>query len=147
MKARDVMTANPITVIPEATLAEVWDLMREADIRHVPVVRAGVLVGMVSDRDLASLDVARVLTADGAEALRRALATPVVTVMSSDVIFVEIEDDLDDVIELMLEHKVGAIPVVRPDTCDVMGIVSYIDVLQGIQDLVAEAIQDLVVEE
>ena len=38
MKARDVMTPNPITVTPQATLAEVWDLMREADIRHVPVV-------------------------------------------------------------------------------------------------------------
>lgn len=138
MKARDVMTPNPIAVTPEATLAEVWDLMREADIRHVPVVQAGVLVGMVSDRDLASLDVARVLTTDGADALRRALATPVVTVMSSDVIFVEMEDDLDDVIELMLEHKVGAIPVVRSDTRDVMGIVSYIDVLRGVQHLVAE---------
>jgi signal-transduction protein with cAMP-binding, CBS, and nucleotidyltransferase domain len=68
MKARDVMTPNPITVTPEATLAEVWDLMREADIRHVPVVQAGILVGMVCDRDLASFDVARVLTTDGAEA-------------------------------------------------------------------------------
>ena len=147
MKARDVMAPNPITVAPETTLAPVWDLMREADIRHVPVVQAGVLVGMVSDRDLASLDVARVQTADGADALRRALATPVVTVMSSDVILVEMEDDLDDVIELMLEHKVGAIPVVRPDTRDVMGIVSYIDVLRGIRDLVAEGIRDLVAED
>jgi CBS domain-containing protein len=138
MKARDVMTSSPITVTLEATLAEVSDLMREADIRHVPVVKAGVLVGMVSDRDLASLNVARVLTADGADALRRALATPVVTVMSADVIFAEMEDDLDDVIELMLEHKVGAIPVVRPDTREVVGIVSYIDVLREIQDLVAE---------
>jgi acetoin utilization protein AcuB len=138
MKARDVMTSSPITVTLEATLAEVSDLMREADIRHVPVVKAGVLVGMVSDRDLASLNVARVLTADGADAMRRALVTPVVTVMSADVIFVEMEDDLDDVIELMLEHKVGAIPVVRPDTREVVGIVSYIDVLREIQDLVAE---------
>jgi acetoin utilization protein AcuB len=138
MKARDVMTPNPITVTPEAPLAEVWDLMREAGIRHVPVLQAGALIGMVSDRDLVSLDVARMLTTDGGDALRRALATPVVTVMSSDVLFVEMEDTLDDVIELMLEHKVGAIPVVRPDTRDVMGIVSYIDVLRGIQDLVAE---------
>ena len=138
MKARDVMTPNPITVAPDATLAEVWDLMREADIRHVPVVQAGALVGMVSDRDLALLDVARVLTTDGADALRRTLATPVVTMMSSDVIFVEMDDDLDDVIELMLEHKVGAIPVARSDGREVMGIISYIDVLRGIQDLVAE---------
>jgi len=138
MKARDVMTPNPVTVAPDATLAEVWDLMREADIRHVPVVQAGALVGMVSDRDLALLDVARVLTTDGADALRRTLATPVVTMMSSDVIFVEMDDDLDDVIELMLEHKVGAIPVARSDGRDVMGIISYIDVLRGIQDLVTE---------
>ena len=138
MKARDVMTPNPITVAPDATLAEVWDLMREADIRHVPVVQAGALVGMVSDRDLALLDVARVLTTDGADALRRTLATAVVTMMSSDVIFVEMDDDLDDVIELMLEHKVGAIPVARSDGRDVMGIISYIDVLRGIQDLVTE---------
>ena len=138
MKARDVMTPNPITVAPDATLAEVWDLMREADIRHVPVVQAGALVGMVSDRDLALLDVAQVLTTEGADALRRTLATPVVTMMSSDVIFVEMDDDLDDVIELMLEHKVGAIPVAGSDGRDVMGIISYIDVLRGIQDLVAE---------
>ena len=138
MKARDVMTPNPITVAPDATLAEVWDLMREADIRHVPVVQAGALVGMVSDRDLALLDVAQVLTTDGADALRRTLATAVVTMMSSDVIFVEMDDDLDDVIELMLEHKVGAIPVARSDGRDVMGIISYIDVLRGIPDLVAE---------
>jgi CBS domain-containing protein len=58
--------------------------------------------------------------------------------MSSDVIFVEIEDDLEDVIELMLEHKVGVIPVIHPDTREVMGIVSYIDVLRRIPDLVAE---------
>jgi acetoin utilization protein AcuB len=112
--------------------------MREVDIRHVPVVRAGVLIGMVSDRDLASLDVARVLTTDGADALRRALATPVVTVMSSDVISVESEAALDDVIDLMIDNKVGAIPVVLPDTREVVGIASYVDVLRAVRELVSE---------
>jgi acetoin utilization protein AcuB len=138
MEARDVMTPSPVTVTPQATLAEVWDLMREVDIRHVPVVEAGALVGMLSDRDLASLDVARVLTAEGTDALRRALATRVITVMSSDVVSVEAEDDLAEVVDLMLERKVGAIPVVRPDTGHVVGIVSYIDVLRAVRELVAE---------
>jgi acetoin utilization protein AcuB len=127
-----------MTVTSRTTLAEVWDLMREADIRHVPVVEAGVLVGMLSDRDLASLDVARVLTTEGADGLRRALATPAVTAMSSDVIFVDVEADLAEVVELMLEHKVGAIPVVRSDSRQVAGIVSYIDVLRAVRELVAE---------
>ena len=138
MKARDVMTPNPITVTPAATLAEVWDLMREADIRHVPVTRGGILIGMLSDRDLASLDVGRVLTTEGADALRRALGAPVVAAMSSDVISVEPEADLGDMIDLMIENKVGAIPVVLPDTREVVGIASYIDVLRAVQELVSE---------
>jgi len=138
MKAHEVMTRNPITMAPQATLAEVWDAMREADIRHVPVARGGILLGMLSDRDLAALDVGRVLTTEGADALKRALATPVVEAMSSDVISAEPETDLGDVIDLMIENKVGAIPVVQPDTREVVGIVSYIDVLRAVQDLVSE---------
>jgi acetoin utilization protein AcuB len=138
MEARDAMTPNPVTVTPRATLGEVWDLMREADIRHVPVVDAGTLVGMLSDRNLGSLDVAGVLTTEGADALRRRLATPVVTVMSSDVLSVGEEDDLAEVIDLMLEHKVGAIPVVRSGTQELVGIVSYIDVLRAVRELVGE---------
>lgn len=133
------MTPNPVTVSPRATVAEVWDLMRELEIRHVPVVEDGALVGMLSDRDLARLDVARLLTAEGADALRRELATPVIEVMSSDVIFVELETELSDVIGLLIEHRVGAIPVVRSGTRDVVGIVSYVDVLRAVQDLLEEA--------
>ena len=138
MTARELMTVNPVTAAPEATIAEVWDLMREGDIRHIPVVQDGALVGMVSDRDLAHLNVARLLTAEGAEGLRRELATPVVDVMSSDVIFVEPETDLGEVVDLLIENKVGALPVIRPDTREIEGIVSYIDVLRALQELLAE---------
>jgi len=138
MTARDVMTPNPMTVTPQATVAQVFDLMRELDIRHVPVVRGGALVGMLSDRDLAAFDVPRLVLEQGADALRRQLSTPVIKVMSSDVIFVEPDTELSDVVGLMLDSKVGAIPVVRPDTRGVIGIVSYIDVLRSVQDLLEE---------
>jgi acetoin utilization protein AcuB len=138
MIARDVMTENPSTVSPQTTIAEAWDTMRELDVRHVPVVQAGSLVGMLSDRDLASLDVTRVLAGDGAEALLLELSTPVQEVMASDVVSVEAETPLGDVIALFLEHKIGALPVVEPDTSAVIGIVSYIDVLRALQDLLEE---------
>ena len=134
MIARDVMTPNPVTATAQASIAEVWDLMREMEIRHVPVVDGDALVGMLSDRDLARLDVAQVLTARGAEALGRELATPIVEIMSSDVIFVEPETDLSEVVGLLIEHRVGALPVIRPDTRTVVGIISYIDVLRALQD-------------
>ena len=136
MTARDLMTANPATVTPRSRVADAWDLMRELDVRHVPVVHdGGVLVGMLSDRDFAHIDVARLLAAEEADALRRELVAPVVTVMRSDVIYVEPDTDVKDVVELLIENKIGAVPVVRPDTREVVGIVSYIDALRALLDL------------
>ena len=126
MIARDLMTPNPMTVTPQASIADAWELMRELEIRHVPVVEDGALVGMLSDRDLARLDIARML------------AMPIVNVMSSDVIAIEPETELSEVVELLLEHKVGALPVIRSDTRKVVGIVSYIDVLRAVQDRLEE---------
>jgi len=131
--ARELMTLKPATLTAQATIAEAWDLMREMEIRHVPVIDSSGLVGMLSDRDLARVDVARVLMAQGAAALGQELATPIVNVMSSDVIFVEPETDLGEVVDLLIESKVGAIPVIRPDTRSVVGIISYIDVLRALQ--------------
>jgi acetoin utilization protein AcuB len=138
MIARDLMTPNPLTVTPQASIEEAWDVMRELAVRHVPVVEDGVLVGMLSDRDLAQVDIARVLRVEGADALREELKTPIVEVMSSDVISVEPETEVGEVISLLLEHKIGAVPIVEPGTREVLGIISYVDVLRALQDLVEE---------
>lgn len=133
MTARELMTLKPATLTTQATIAEAWDLMRALEIRHVPVTQDGALVGMLSDRDLAQVDIARVLMGQGAAALGQELAAPIVNVMSSDVIFVEPETDLSEVVDLLIESKVGAIPVIRQDTRSVVGIISYIDVLRVLQ--------------
>ena len=137
MTAHDLMTEKPATVSPQTTVAEAWDLMRELDIRHLPVVDGGVVVGMLSDRDLGNLDVARVLTEEGADAVRRGLARPVLELMSTDVVAAEPETDAGELITLFLEQKVGAIPVVQADSRRLIGIVSYIDVLRALQDVLA----------
>ena len=138
MVARELMTPDPLTVSPQATVAEVWDLMREADVRHVPVVQADGLVGMVSDRDLARVDIARLLKAEGAGALRDELATPIARLMSPVVIAVDPESDIGEVIELLIDHRIGAVPVVREETREVLGIISYVDVLRGLSGMLSE---------
>jgi acetoin utilization protein AcuB len=135
MRVQEVMSPNPVTVSPEVSVAEVWDLMRERGIRHIPVLERGVLVGMLSDRDLAHFDMAGVLTSEGADGLRRALATPVAKVMSPDVIDVDPDDDLGEVVDLLVENRIGAVPVVDRETRELVGIVSYIDVLEAVRDL------------
>ena len=138
MTADELMTPNPATVTAQSTIAEACDLMRELDARHVPVVDGEVLIGMLSDRDVGSLDVGRVLTEEGAEGLRRRLARPVAHLMSTDVIAAEPDTDVSELVTLFLEHKVGAIPIVIPDTRRIVGIVSYIDVLREFQHRLEE---------
>lgn len=124
MNARDVMTPNPMTIRWQATVAEAWDLMGEMEGRHVPVVDDGTLVGMLSDRDLGRLDVTRMLVAEGADALRQELATRVAKMMSLDVIAPEPETELGDFVDVLVAHKVGALPVVHPNTRELVGIIS-----------------------
>ena len=138
MIARELMTPDPATVTPETSIAEVWDLMREADIRHVPVVRAAALVGMVSDRDLSRVDIARLLRVEGADAVREELATPIGRIMSPDVIAVGPDTEIGEVIDLLIHHKIGAVPVVVEETREVLGIISYVDVLRALQGLLEE---------
>lgn len=135
MNAEDLMTPNPVTVTPDATLAEVWDLMRDRGIRHVPVVDAGTLVGMLSDRDLSRVDLPRLLTLEGAEALRQELSISVVKVMTPDLVVVEPDTEIDEVVDLLIEHRVGALPVVQTGTGELIGIVSYVDVLRALRDM------------
>lgn len=139
MQAQDVMTPNPVTVPPHTSVAEVWSLMRERALRHLPVIERGSLVGMLSDRDIAHFDLAHLLTVDDAEALRRELGTPAVTVMSADVITVHPDTELGDVVDLLLEHRIGAVAVVRPGTQELVGVVSYVDVLGAVRDLLEVA--------
>lgn len=138
MVVADLMTRNPAVAGPESSIADVWELMRELGVRHVPIVERGVLVGMVSDRDLGPANLMTVLRLDGPAVLRDELARPVATVMSPDVITVGEESDLAEAIGLLVEHKVGALPVVRPDTRQLVGILSYIDVLRAYEAALAE---------
>ena len=138
MIARELMTPDPLTVTPQTSIAEVWDLMREADVRHVPVVQGEALVGMVSDRDLGRVDIARLLTVEGAGTLRDELAMPIVGLMSSAVLAVGPETEIGEVIDLLIEHKIGAVPVVREETREVLGIISYVDVLRGLSGVLSE---------
>ncbi|HEU5189857.1 MAG TPA: CBS domain-containing protein [Methylomirabilota bacterium] len=59
--------------------------------------------------------------------------------MSADVISVRPETEVADVIGLLLEGRVGALPVIRPDTREVLGIISYVDILRALQNQLVEA--------
>jgi acetoin utilization protein AcuB len=133
------MTHRPTAILHTASVRAALAVMLELDVRHLPVVNEDhELVGMLSDRDLRGLPhVHREL--DDALAVPGAieLDEPVTTLMSADVIAAEPADDLAEVLEIMLEHRIGAVPIVSPER-RLVGIVSYLDALRAYQrDLVA----------
>ena len=119
LTVREVMTTNPRTVTPEASLRDVVDIMRNEDVGAVPVVKSdGRLWGIVTDRDI----VIRGL-ADGPSIADRVAAD----VATTDLEVASESDYVADVIGLMGREKVRRVPVVD-DGDRLVGIVSLADV-------------------
>jgi acetoin utilization protein AcuB len=127
LTAHDLMTRNPVSIQDTESLRVAVEVLATLDIRHLPVVdSSGELVGMLSDRDLRGLTP----VAD-ADATTRVLASKVSSVMSDGVLAVDEEADAAEVIDLMIDNKVGALPV-TDDSGSLVGIVSYVDVLRAL---------------
>ncbi len=131
MLTKDIMTENPVTATELMPVAEALALLFELDVRHLPVVRGRELAGIISDRDLRAFSAPS--EDEAIEALERARAANVGSFMNTDPICVDPETDVKEVVELMLSNRVGAIPVCDLDTGDLVGIVSYVDVLRAVQ--------------
>jgi acetoin utilization protein AcuB len=125
-----VMTANPMTAKPDTPIREALQLLEDMEIRHLPVLDDGRLVGIVSDRDLREFRLPLFQEMDNPDFAEELAQTPVSAAMSSLVISVETGEDLGSAIDAMMEHGVGAVPVVERDGDTLVGIVSYVDVLR-----------------
>ena len=127
MKVADVMTRDPLTVAAAETVGQADELMNTSKIRQLPVIEGEELVGIVTDRDIRSFLAGSLL--DNPEARERALNTRVREVMTTEPITLAVDDDLQEAVELLIEQKVGGIPVVD-EAEGLVGIVTYVDVLR-----------------
>jgi len=131
MRVAELMTADPISIAPSATVADALDRMYSHDVRHLPVVRHGRLVGMLSDRDMRGLFIPDPEVAGLFDTNRMSMT--VSDLMSNNPISLPTEADVDDAIEAMLENNIGAVPIVDPLDGTLVGIVSYTDILREAQ--------------
>ncbi len=138
MIADEVMTRDPITVDEQASISDALSLLADQGIRHLPVVRGGDVVGILSDRDFRGLGLEVVHDLASYERLRARLSQPVSTLMSSDVITIDRDAEAADIVEVMLEERLSALPVVQTGTRELAGIVSYLDLLRATQPLLED---------
>jgi len=127
LKVVDVMTENPLTVTASETIGQADELMTGNKIRQLPVVKNKELIGIVTDRDVRSfLSASLVASPEQWERLRN---TKVREIMTTEPITLSPDDDLEEAVELLIEEKVGGIPVVD-EAEGLVGIVTYVDVLR-----------------
>lgn len=110
----DVMVKNVLTIQASATLQEAAQRMREANVGVLPVVDAGRLRGVITDRDLVVRGMAR-----GMDAAQ----TPVRYIASEDLACARADWDVEDAMQVMSDCQVGRLPVVDDDN-RVVGIVT-----------------------
>lgn len=126
-RVADVMTPDPKVIGPERPIREAVRLMQEGGFRRLPVVEAGRLVGILSDRDL-----------------RQAMNIPMIlrekhydeyvldhvqvgTCMTTDVLVLCPQDSLEKAAKLMRDRKVGGCPVLEDDR--IVGMITESDLL------------------
>lgn len=132
MIVAEAMTPSPMTAEATSSIGTVMRKLFEIDVRHLPIVDDGELVGIVSDRDLREV-VSRLLS-EGVTDLRQMLNAPIADLMSADVLSVDPETELAEAADVMIEQRIGALPVVSPSTNKLVGIISYVDILRAVRD-------------
>jgi CBS domain-containing protein len=133
LRVQDLMKTNVISAHALEGLAQARDQMAEAGVRHLPVVdERGQLIGTLSQRDLS-----RALDLEAATAGKRS-GLRVTDVMKRDVVLGYPQMPAYEAAALLLEHKIGALPIVDSDG-RLAGIVSETDFLE----VAREALQGL----
>lgn len=111
------MSVQPATITRTASLADAHDIMRGHQVRHLPVLDAeGQLCGIVTERDLHLIET--LADADPETTL-------VEDAMTENPFIVTADTPLDEVLQIMAEHKYGSVIVVGRE--GVEGIFTTID--------------------
>jgi acetoin utilization protein AcuB len=130
LRVRDAMTRDVITVEPDASAAQAWGLCRERNIRHLPVVEGGRLVGIVSDRDLRDLSPPRD-TPDQENILGW---VRIRDMMSAEVVTAHPLDTIEHAARVIYEHKFNCLPVVADG--GLVGIITSSDLVRTLVELI-----------
>ena len=137
MKVSRYMTQKLVTTKPDDGARETFFRMREAGVRHAPVVDGnGALVGVISDRDLR-----RPTWVDEAPDLSHGYelddSLSVGDLMSTNLLVTHTYESLRQATRVLLEHNVGALPVLDKHEA-LVGVLSSVDLLRALDDLLTE---------
>ena len=130
LRVRDAMSREVMTVEPETSAAQAWGICRVNNIRHLPVVERGRLVGLVSDRDLRDVSPPRG-TADEENTLGW---VRVRDIMSTELVTIHPLDTIEHAARELHDRKIGCLPVVADG--ELVGIITSSDMMGTLIELI-----------
>ena len=130
MRVQDIMTISCITAPPQMPVLEARQMMLEKRIRHLLVTDGTKLVGIVTDRDI-RLNLPSPATSLSVWEINYLLARmTLANVMSKTVVTISPAQDAREAAQLMLDRKIGALPVVGNGQ-QLVGIITETDLLRA----------------
>ncbi|MGT2924681.1 CBS domain-containing protein [Streptococcus caviae] len=129
MPVKDFMTKRVVYVSPDTTVAKATDIMRDKNLRRLPVIENDVLVGLLTEGTIAETSPSKATSLSIYEMNYLLNKTKVRDVMIKDVITVSKDARLEDAIYLMMVHKIGVLPVV--DGSQMSGIITDKDIFRA----------------
>lgn len=137
MRVRELMTRTPITTGPDTSVLDARRRMLQERIRHLLVTEDERLLGIVTDRDI-RLNLPSPATSLSVWEINHLVARLTVgQVMSKYVITVDPDRDARDAARVMLDEKIGALPVVESER--LVGIITETDLLRAFAGMPVEA--------
>jgi len=128
MQVHECMMINPITVSPKTKYAEAIRLLRLKKLAALPVVgKEGQLVGIVTEKDLLDISPIAVLGAHTISHLLSAIA--VEEAMTRQVITVQEDYPLEEAARMLIDNKIGSLPVMRGD--QLAGMITGSDIFRA----------------
>jgi CBS domain-containing membrane protein len=129
----EIMMGSPVTLKPEDTLDLANDVISLGRIRHIPVVDAGRLVGLLSERDLLGAAASEIFGLK--QKTKSALLKSVLIkdIMKKHVVTVSPETSIKDAAHLLADKKIGCVPVVSDGA--IIGLVTTTDILRYVERL------------
>lgn len=125
---KDWMTSDPIIIDPRTTLPEAARLMKECSIRRLPVVENGRLVGIVTLGDIREASPSNATSLSIYELNYLLSRLTIGEVMTREPISITSDTSIEAAARLMLERKIGGLPVV--DAGKVVGIITESDIFR-----------------
>jgi acetoin utilization protein AcuB len=123
------MSAPPVTIGSGESLQQAIDLLHKHNIRELPVVDKGGLVGIVTDRDVREICPSYPLFRDAREILRYQQNLKVAQAMTVEPLVVSPDAPLAEAAKLLYTYRIGSLPVVEDGK--VVGVVSVTDILKS----------------